>query len=109
MGSGVLEIKEHNFDLEVLQADEPVLVDFFAPWCGPCRMLAPVLEEIAEEFQGKIKVVKVNVDESSLTATNYNVLSIPTMIFFKNGEVKETITGFLEKEELKSKIEEITG
>ncbi len=107
--AGVLEIKDFNFDLEVLQADEPVLVDFFAPWCGPCRMLAPVLEELAEEYQGKIKIVKVNVDESSLTATNYKVLSIPTLIMFKDGEAKETIVGFKEKEELKSIIDKVLG
>jgi len=107
--AGVLEIKDFNFDLEVLQADEPVLVDFFAPWCGPCRMLAPVLEELAEEYQGKIKIVKVNVDESSLTATNYKVLSIPTLIMFKDGEAKETIVGFKEKEELKSIIDKFLG
>lgn len=103
----VMEIKDFNFDAEVLQAEGTVLVDFYAPWCGPCRMLAPILEEFAEEYEGKLKIVKVNVDENSLTATNYKVMSIPTLIFFKEGELKETIVGFTDKEELRSKIEEI--
>ena len=103
----VMEIKDFNFDAEVLQAEGTVLVDFYAPWCGPCRMLAPILEEFAQEYEGKLKIVKVNVDENSLTATNYKVMSIPTLIFFKEGELKETIVGFTDKEELKSKIEEI--
>ncbi len=103
----VMEIKDFNFDAEVLQAEGTVLVDFYAPWCGPCRMLAPILEEFAQEYEGKLKIVKVNVDENSLTATNYKVMSIPTLIFFKEGELKETIVGFTDKEELRSKIEEI--
>ncbi len=103
----IMEIKDFNFDAEVLQAEGTVLVDFYAPWCGPCRMLAPILEEFAQEYEGKLKIVKVNVDENSLTATNYKVMSIPTLIFFKEGELKETIVGFADKEELRSKIEEI--
>lgn len=104
--SKVLEIKDFNFEEEVLQhEEETVLVDFFAPWCGPCRTLAPVLDELAEEMQGKVKIVKVNVDESSLTATNYKVLSVPTLIIFKNGEIKEVLLGFKDKGALESKLE----
>lgn len=103
----IMEIKDFNFDEEVLQAEGTVLVDFYAPWCGPCRMLAPILEEFAQEYEGKLKIVKVNVDENSLTATNYKVMSIPTLIFFKEGELKETIVGFTDKEELRNKVEEI--
>ncbi|UNC93392.1 thioredoxin [Candidatus Contubernalis alkaliaceticus] len=105
--SKVLEIKDYNFEEEVLLHEgEPVLVGFMAPWCGPCRMLAPFLEELAEEFQGKVKVAKVNVDESSLTATNYKVLSVPTLVFFKDGEMKEVLVGFRQKEELQGKLKE---
>ncbi|MDO9574436.1 MAG: thioredoxin [Candidatus Contubernalis sp.] len=107
--SKVLEIKDFNFEEEVLQhEEETVLVDFFAPWCGPCRTLAPVLDELSEEMQGKVKIVKVNVDESSLTATNYKVLSVPTLIIFKNGEIKEVLLGFKDKGALESKLEEYT-
>lgn len=99
MGS-VMEIKDYDFEEEVLQAEELVLVDFFAHWCGPCRMLGPVLEEMAEEYAGKLKVVKVNVDENSLTAANFKVMSIPTVIFFRQGEPVETLIGFNSKEDL---------
>ncbi|RQD75046.1 MAG: thioredoxin [Candidatus Syntrophonatronum acetioxidans] len=105
----IMEIKDFNFDEEVLQAEETVLVDFYAPWCGPCRMISPILEEFAQEYAGKLKIVKVNVDENSLTATNFKVLSIPTLIFFQEGEAKETIVGFTDKEELRGKIEEMIG
>ncbi len=103
----ILEIKDFTFEEEVLQADELVMVDFFAHWCAPCRMIAPILEEIAQEYQGKVKIVKINVDENSLTAANYKVLSIPTILFFKDGEIKETIVGFQDKESLTRRIEEL--
>ena len=93
-----------NFDSEVLKSSLPVLVDFWATWCGPCRMLAPVLEEFANENEGKIKVGKVNVDENRELAMEYRISSIPTLILFENGEPKKTSLGFLTKEKLEEFI-----
>jgi len=100
-----LEIKDNQFSDVVLKADAPVLVDFWAPWCGPCRMIAPVLEEVSRDYDGKVMVVKVNVDDNSDTAARYGVMSIPTMLLFKGGEPVETITGFHKKEVLSSLID----
>ena len=99
------EIVDNQFPDEVLNAESPVLVDFWAPWCSPCRMVAPVLEELARDYDDKVKVVKVNVDENSDTATRYGIMSIPTMLLFKGGEPVETITGFHKKEVLSSLID----
>ena len=95
-----LVITKNNFEQEVLNSELPVLVDFWATWCGPCRMLAPVLEEVAKEFDGKIKVGKVNVDEEMNLAIKFRVEVIPTLILFKNGEVVKRVSGFFEKDEL---------
>ena len=107
MSGKPVEVKDGQFPEEVLKFSAPVLVDFWAAWCGPCRMVAPVLEEIAGEYEGKIKVVKVNVDECGETAQRYGVMSIPTMMLFKNGEPVETIVGFRPKEALSEIIDKV--
>jgi len=89
----ITELNESNFEEEVLKSSIPVLVDFWAPWCGPCRMMGPVLEEASEEWEGKIKVCKLNVDEAMSLARNYDIQSIPTMILFENGEPSKRIVG----------------
>jgi thioredoxin 1 len=99
-----LEIVDAQFQDEVLGAKVPVLVDFWASWCGPCRMVAPVLEEMARDYADKLKVVKVNVDDNPDTSSRYSVMSIPTMIIFKEGAPVETIIGFRKKEELSAII-----
>jgi thioredoxin 1 len=91
------EISDSEFNSEVIESDLPVLVDFWAPWCGPCRMLGPIVESLSEELEGKAKVVKVNVDESPETAGKYGITSIPTVMIFKGGEKTETLVGVLPK------------
>ncbi len=93
MAGNVLEVTDQSFDQEVLQAPVPVLVDFWAEWCGPCKMLAPTVEALASEYAGKVKVAKVNVDENIATASRYRIQGIPTLLLFKNGEVREQLVG----------------
>jgi thioredoxin 1 len=102
----VKELTDQNFPAEVLQATEPVLVDFWAPWCGPCRMIAPIVEELAKENAGSVKVTKINIDDSPNTAASYGVSSIPTLMIFKNGEVSERFVGVQPKKRLQDAIDE---
>ncbi len=105
MASGkVLEFSDANFEDEVINSDIPVLVDFWAPWCGPCRIIAPVVEEISESHDGKIKVGKLNVDDNQQTSMKYGIRSIPTLLVFKNGKILEQIIGAVPKIEIERAV-----
>ena len=97
-----ININKNSFQEEVLQSDKPVLVDFWAPWCGPCRMLAPAVAQIAEEYEGKAKVCKVNVDDEPELAGRFGIVSIPTVLVFKNGQLSDTLVGLRPKAELEA-------
>lgn len=101
-----LHFTDASFKKEVLESELPVLVDFWAPWCGPCKMVAPVVEELAKEYAGKMKIGKVDVDSNSKVPTQFGIMSIPTIIFFKKGKVMGQLVGAASKPELKRKIEE---
>ena len=100
-----ITLNDSNFEAEVLKSDKPVLVDFWAPWCGPCQMMGPLVEELATELEGKAKVAKLNVDESQVTAGKYKVMSIPTFLVFKGGEVVDQMVGGVQKDKLKEMVE----
>ena len=107
MAKDILEISDNNFESEVLQSVKPVLVDFWAPWCGPCRAIAPIVEELAKDFGDKVKFTKCNVDENPTTPTKYGIKSIPTLIFFKNGEVQDKVIGIVAKSKLEEMISQV--
>jgi thioredoxin 1 len=102
-----VEIKDSSFDSEVLKEKLPVLVDFWAPWCGPCRMVGPIVEKLGDKYAGKIKVCKLNVDDNPETAQKYKVMSIPTLMFFKDGKVADTVVGAVPEAKLQSKIDSV--
>ncbi len=99
------DVSDNEWDVEVLSSDTPVLVDFWAPWCGPCKMVAPVVDELAEEYDGKVKFVKLNTDDNIETASKYGIRSIPTLMVFKGGEAVEQVVGFRPKSELKKSLD----
>jgi thioredoxin 1 len=98
--SPLIHLNEDNFDEEILKSGKPALVDFWAPWCGPCRMIGPILEELAEEYSGRVKITKINVDDSPKKSAAYGIKSIPTIILFKDGKVLDKITGMVSKDRL---------
>lgn len=105
MSDNILTLTDDSFEADVLQSDTPVLVDYWAEWCGPCKMIAPVLEEIAEEYDGKLKVAKLNIDQNEATAPKYGVRGIPTLMIFKGGNVEGTKVGALSKSQLTAFID----
>lgn len=100
-----IELTDANFESEVMGASTPVLVDFWAPWCGPCRMMAPTIDQLAKELDGKTKVAKMNIDEHNKYAQQFGIMSIPTFLVFKEGKVVEQMIGVMEKDDMKSRIE----
>lgn len=107
MAKNVIDASDSTFEQEVLKSDTPVLVDFWAPWCGPCKSIAPVVEELAQEYQGKLKVVKINVDNNKDAALRYNVRGIPNLMLFHNGELQEQLLGAVQKAELVTAIKKL--
>jgi thioredoxin 1 len=107
MAEGILEIDDGSFEDEVLKSDIPVLVDFWAPWCGPCKAIAPIIEDLSKTFAGKIKFTKFNVDDSPITPGKFGIRAIPTLIFFKDGDVSDQITGMVAKSKLEESINNV--
>jgi thioredoxin 1 len=107
MAAGIIEIDDSSFDAEVVKSDMPTIVDFWAPWCGPCRAIAPLMEELAGSYKNKIKIVKCNVDDNPITPGKFEIRSIPTLIFFKDGKVFEQIVGMVAKAKLEETIKKM--
>ena len=105
MSDRVQDVTDQNFEEAVLKSSQPVLVDFWAPWCAPCRMLAPTIDQVAEDFSGRAKVVKLNVDDNMNTSTKYNIRGIPTLLLFKDGQIKDQVVGSTSRDNLSRLIE----
>ena len=106
-GAGVLEVTDANFDEEVLKSEQVVLVDFWAGWCGPCKMIAPAVDALAETYAGKLKVAKVNVDQNGATPSRYGIRGIPALLFFKGGKVADQIVGYVPKDVIEEKVQRL--
>ena len=107
MSGKTLEFTSENFESDVIKADKPVLVDFWAEWCGPCKMLTPTIDSLAEEFEGKYSIGKLNVDDHSEVAAKYGIRSIPCLLFFKNGKVEQQVVGAVDKNQIASILENL--
>ncbi|MCL2453498.1 MAG: thioredoxin [Alphaproteobacteria bacterium] len=107
--NGIFEVTDDNFDQDVLNSETPVLVDFWAAWCGPCRAIAPIVDELATQYAGKVKIGKMDVDRNSATPMRYNVRGIPTLLLFKAGQVQEQIVGYVPKDQIEKRLQKHIG
>jgi thioredoxin 1 len=107
--ANIVTLTQENFDKEVLQSSQPILVDFWAEWCGPCKMMAPVLDELAQEYDGRVRIGKVNIDEFQALAGQYGIQSIPTLLLFQKGQVADQVVGLRSKRDLKSRLDRVVG
>ena len=104
-----IQLTDESFENEVIKSSTPVLVDFWAPWCGPCRMLSPVIEELAKEYEGKVRVAKLNTDDHPNSASRFNISSIPTLLLFKNGKVEQQMVGVHSKADIRKVLDQLVG